>query len=213
MPLHVFNVLGKKSKKKVYDSPRLPEYPMAGLPKEDAERANRSRRVYMGADEGPSDFESSTDKEHQKERRRAAAWLWRQFRATGRVRLRNKGLTTKGKVREDLKLRELMQAKERAPPTPAPPSGTRKASTPDSVHFREEFPPLPILRGEASKTTKTRRQSSGPRKTRDHSLFTAGVSPLLANPILSAERHSRFYTHPSRGNRQDSLSEYSAPFF
>ena len=34
---------------------------------------------------------------------------------------------------EDLKLRELMQAKDLAPPTPTPPNGSRKASLPDSV--------------------------------------------------------------------------------
>ena len=100
---------------------------------------------------------------------------------------------------DDLKLRELMQAKERAPPIPTPPNGSNKASSPDSVLFLPESPPLPSLPGAAFKTTKTRRTSSGPRKTHDHPLFSAGVSFPFAEP-LSPERHSRFYTRPSRGN-------------
>ena len=67
----------------------------------------------MVADVGSSDSGSSTEKGHLEERRRAAAWLWRQVRAPERVRLCNQDLTMNGKVREDLKLRELIQAKER----------------------------------------------------------------------------------------------------
>ena len=70
---------------------------------------------------------------------------------------------------EDPKLRELMQAKERAPPTPTLPNRSRKASSPDSVLFPPESPPLSSLCGAASKTKKTRRQSPGPRKTHDQS--------------------------------------------
>ena len=58
----------------------------------------------MGADEEPLDSGSSTKKEHQEERRRAAA---------DRVKLRNEGLTTRGKVGKDLRLRELLEG-ERA---------------------------------------------------------------------------------------------------
>ena len=107
------------------------------------------------------------------------------------MKLRNQGLTAKGKARDDLKLRELMQAKEQAPSTPTPPSGSRKAPSSDSVLFPPESPPLPGLRGAASKTTKTKRSSSGHRKTHDHSLFTADVSLPLADAPLSPERHSR----------------------
>ena len=87
--------------------------------------------------------------------------------------------------KEDPKLRELMRTKERAPPTPTPPTGSRKASPPDSALLATESPPLLSLRGAASKTTKTRRQFSGLRKTQDNSLFKAGVSlPLAVYPCL-----------------------------
>ena len=43
---------------------------------------------------------------------------------------------------EDLKLRELMQAKERAPSTPILPNGLRKASSPDSALYPPGSPPL-----------------------------------------------------------------------
>ena len=83
---------------------------------------------------------------------------------------------------EDLKLRELMQAKEWAPSTPTPPNGSRKAPSPDSVLYPPDSPPLSSLRGAASKTTKNRRPSSGPRKTHGQSLHTAGVPLQLENP-------------------------------
>ena len=54
------------------------------------------------------------------------------------------------------KLRELIQAKERAPSTPTPPNGSHKASLPDSALFPPVSPPLSGLREAASKTTKTR---------------------------------------------------------
>ena len=85
---------------------------MAGPSKKDTEQAHRSGRFDLGADEGPSDSGSSSEKKHQEELRRAAAWLWRQVQATERTRLRSRGLTTNGEVRGDFKLRELMQAKE-----------------------------------------------------------------------------------------------------
>ena len=110
-------------------------------------------------------------------------------------------------------MRELIQAKERPPPTPTPPSGSHKASSPDSALFQPESTPLPSLRGAASKTTKTRWLSPGPRKTHENPLPMADVSLPLAEPPLSPERHPHFYTHPSRGNCQDSLSGSSAPFF
>ena len=128
------------------------------------------------------------------------------------MRLRSRGLTRKGKLIEDLKLYELIKAKERAPSTPTPPNGSLRESSPDSALFPPEPPPLSGLRGAASKTTKTRRQSSGPRKMHGYSLHTAGVSLPLADPPLSPERHFRFYTHPSRGNHQDALSGFLAPF-
>ena len=83
----------------------------------------------------------------------------------------------------DPKLRELMQAKKLAPSTPTPPNGSRKAFSPDSVLFPPGSFPLPGLRGAASKTKKTRRPSSGPQKTHDYSLHTAGVSLPLADPL------------------------------
>ena len=83
---------------------------------------------------------------------------------------------------EDLKLRQLSQKKERAPPTPTPPNGSRKAFSPGSVLFPPEPPPLSSLRGAASKTTQTRWPSYGPRKKHGHSLFTAGVSLPFADP-------------------------------
>ena len=61
-----------------------------------------------------------------------------------RVRLRNRGLTTKGKVREGLQLHKLMQAKERKPSTPTPPNGSRKPPPSDSALLPPEPPPLPI---------------------------------------------------------------------
>ena len=86
---------------------------------------------------------------------------------------------------EDLKQRELLRKTERAPPTPTQPNGSRKVLSPDSVFFPPESPLLPNPRGEASKTTKTRWPSSGPRKTHDKALFTAGVSlPLADLPSL-----------------------------
>ena len=79
---------------------------------------------------------------------------------------------------ENLKLRELFREKKQAPSTPTPPKDSRKTTYPDSTFFPQEPPPLPSLRG----ATKTRRPSSGPRKTRDQSLHTAGVSLPLADP-------------------------------
>ena len=75
-----------------------------------------------------------------------------------------------------------MQAKERPLPTPTPPNGSRKAPSADSVLYPLESPQLPKIRGEASKTTKTRWPSSGPQKMHDQPLPTAGVSLLLAEP-------------------------------
>ena len=37
--------------------------------------------------------------------------------------------------------------------------------------------------------------------------------PSTRDPPFSPERHPRFYTHPFRGNRQDSLSEFPAHIF
>ena len=82
----------------------------------------------------------------------------------------------------DLKLRELMQAKEWAPPNPTPPSGSRKAPSPDSILFPPDSPPLSSPRGAASKITKNRRPSSGPRKTDGQSFHTAGVPLTLEDP-------------------------------
>ena len=59
---------------------------MAGLAKEDVERAHRFGRFDMGVDGGSSDSDSPTEKKHQEGLRRAAAWLWRQVRAAERVR-------------------------------------------------------------------------------------------------------------------------------
>ena len=81
---------------------------MAGISKENTERAHRSGRFDMGTGEGHSESGSSTEKGYQEERRRAAAWLWRQVRAAERVGLRNRGLTAKGTVREGLIMRELI---------------------------------------------------------------------------------------------------------
>ena len=38
------------------------------------------------------------------------------------------------------------------------------------------------------------------------------ASPFHSRTPLSLKRSTRFYTRPSRGNRQDSLNEFSAPF-
>ena len=76
---------------------------------------------------------------------------------------------------DDLKLGELIRTKERALSNPTPPYGPRKAVSPDSFLFPPESPPLSGLREAAFKTTKTRRPSSGPRKTHDQSKFAAGV--------------------------------------
>ena len=59
--------------------------------------------------------------------------------------------------------RELMRTKEREPSTPTPPNGSHKILSPGSVLFPTGPSPLPSPRGAASKTTKTRRPSSGPR--------------------------------------------------
>ena len=69
---------------------------------------------------------------------------------------------------EDLKLRELIQAKEWAPPTPTPTKFPRKESSPDSILYPPNSPPLSSLRGAAPKTTKNR-PSSGTRKTHGYS--------------------------------------------
>mmetsp|Transcript_41718 Transcript_41718/g.94180 ORF Transcript_41718/g.94180 Transcript_41718/m.94180 type:complete len:210 (-) Transcript_41718:48-677(-) len=103
---------------------------------------------------------------------------------------------------------ELLRKKKRASPTPTPPNGPRKEPSPDSALFPLKPPPLPRLCGSASKTTKNRRPSSGPRKTHGHSLFTDGASIPLADPPLS--RTALPFLHPTR---QDSLNEFSAPFF
>ena len=58
----------EKFKKIIRDGPRLPEYLMAGLSKEDAGRAHRPGRFDMGAGEGFSDSGSSTEKKHQKKK-------------------------------------------------------------------------------------------------------------------------------------------------
>mmetsp|Transcript_18670 Transcript_18670/g.42462 ORF Transcript_18670/g.42462 Transcript_18670/m.42462 type:complete len:99 (-) Transcript_18670:245-541(-) len=62
-----------KSRKKLHDDPRLYKCRMTGASKEDAERARRSGRFDMGADEGSPDSDSSSEKKHQEECRRAAA--------------------------------------------------------------------------------------------------------------------------------------------
>ena len=66
--------------------------------------------------------------------------------------------------KEDLKLHELMQAKERAPSTPTPSNGSCKASSPDSAFYPPDSPSLSSPNGEAPKNTKNRRPSCGPRK-------------------------------------------------
>ena len=103
----------------------------------------------------------------------------------------------------DFKLRELMQANKRAPPTPTPPNGSRKDSSPDSALFPPEPPLLAGLRRAASKTTKNRRRFSGPWKTHDYSLQTAGISLPLADPRrwghssqLNATSISEAHPHP-----------------
>ena len=131
------------------------------------------------------------------------------------MRLHNRGPTTKGKVREDPEIRELMQAKKRAPPTPTPPNGSRKASSPDFVLFPSEPPPLSEFCGAASKTTKTRRPSSGlwtSEDARPLCIYSRRL-PSTRGPPLSPEQHSRFYTHPFQGNRQDRLRKFSASFY
>jgi len=124
-----------KSGRKAHDDPRLSKRSMAGPSKEDVERAHRSGRLDMGADEGFSDFDSTTEKKRQEERHRATAWLWRKVQTAERMRLRSRGLTRKGKVREELELHELTQVKERETSTPPPSNGSRKSSSPDSVLF------------------------------------------------------------------------------
>ena len=195
------------------DGPRLSKCPMAGPSREGAERAHRSGRLDMGADKGSSDSDISSEKKHQKECRRAAAWLWREFQFSERMGLCSRGLTRKGKVREDLKLHELMQAREREPSTPDSaerfgqgilarlhPLPNRVPSTiePPRGGFQDNEDPTENLRlSEDAKLL--------PKYSR-HLPSTRGPPP-------SPERHSRFYTHPSRGNRQDLLSEFPAPFF
>ena len=171
-----------KSGRKAHDDPRLSKRSMAGPSKEDVEQAHRSERLDMGADEGFSDFDSTTEKKRQEERHRATAWLWRKVQTAERMRLRSRGLTRKGKVSPKLKLHELTQAKERAPSTPPPSNGSCKESSPDSALFPPESPPLSGLSGEGSKTTKNRRPSSGPRKTHSYFLHTTGISLPLADP-------------------------------
>ena len=55
------------------DDPRLSKYSKAGPSKKDAEQAHQSERFDMGADKGPSDSSSLSEKKHQEEYRRAAA--------------------------------------------------------------------------------------------------------------------------------------------
>ena len=164
------------------DGPRLSKCPMAGPSKKDAEQALRSGRFSIVADEESSDSGNFSEKKHQEKRRRAAAWLWREVKNAERMRPRSRGFTRKGQVRGDHKLHEPKQEKERKPSTPTPPNGSRKESPPDSALFPPESPPLSSLRGEDPKTTKTRRQSSGPRKTHGQFFHTAGASLPLADP-------------------------------
>ena len=51
------------------------------------------------------------------------------------LHLREDALFFAWRDEEELKLRELMQAKKRKPSTPIPPNSSRKASSPDSVLF------------------------------------------------------------------------------
>ena len=160
----------------------------------------------MGADIWFSDSGSPTEKEHHEERRRAAAWLWRQFRAAERVRLRNRSLTMKGKGRVNLKTRELVQSRERAPSTHTPPTGSRKALPPDYVLFPPESPPTagPPRGGfqDHEDPAAILRYSEAARLLPIYSRCL----PSTRGPPLSPGRLSRFYSPPSRGRRQDSLT-------
>ena len=114
---------------------------------------------------------------------------------------------------EDLKLRELMQAKEWTPSTPTPPKGSRKASSPDSVHVLYQPDSLHYL-ATAGGFQDHEEPTAILRRSEDAQLFLTYSRhlPYTRGPPLSPERHSRLYTHPSRGNRQGSLSEFLASF-
>jgi len=113
--------------------------------------------------------------------------------------------TRKDKVSPKLRLHELTQAKEREPSTPPPSNGSCKESSPDSVFFPPESPPLSSLSGEGSKTTKNRRPSSGPRKTHSYSSHTTGISLPLADPSLS--RTELPFVNPSLSRESPGLTK------
>ena len=66
--------------------------------------------------------------------------------------------------KDDLKLLELMQMKKRAPSTPTSSNSSLKILSPDSALCPPDSPSLSSPNGEASKNTKNRRPSCGPRK-------------------------------------------------
>ena len=102
-----------------------------------------------------------------------------------------------------------MQTRERAPPPPLRravrfarhrPHPTISPSTaePPQGGFQDHEDPTAILRPSED--------------ARPFSNYSRRL-PSTRGPALSPERHSRYYTHPSRGNHQGPLSEFSAPLF
>ena len=162
----------------------------------------------MVADEGFSDSEIPSEKEHQEERRRAAAWLWWKVKTAECMRLRSRGLTTKRKGRGDLKPHELMQAKERELFTPTPLSGSRKAFRPLPTRFTSTIEPP---RG-GFQDHKDPMAIIRPKEDTWPVLSYGRCPPSTRETPLSPERHCRLYTYPSRGNRQESPSEFLASF-
>ena len=106
---------------------------------------------------------------------------------------------------EDLKLRELIQAKGRPPPTPTPPDSSLKASSSDCALNPPDPLLLSNLRGASSETTKNRRPSPGPRKTHGYSLHTAGISLPLEDPPLS--RTALPFVHPPLSRKSPVLTK------
>ena len=114
---------------------------------------------------------------------------------------------------EDPKLRELMQAKERAASTPTQSNSSRKATSPDSVLFPLESPSTVGPPRGGFQDHEDPKDILRPSEDARPALTYSRRLPSTRGHPLSPERHSRFYTNPSRGNRQDSLGGFSAPFF
>ena len=141
-------------------------------------RTLKDRRIFRAQDLGQRHDAPTTDDDEED----YELYLKEHGNEARKLHRREDALYDAWRDEEDIKLRELLQAKEWAPSTPTPPNGSRSASSPDSALYPPDPPPLSSLSGEASKTTKNRQPPSGPRKTHGYSLHTAGISLPIGDP-------------------------------